>query len=90
MRHRRQDRLQQYDSEEFRGLQGRLATNVRRLREARGLTQEQAADLCGMATRLLQRVEAGGSNVTFATLARLSAGFGLDAGELLAGGDRPE
>lgn len=64
-------------------MQGRLATNVRRLREERGLTQEQAADLCGMATRLLQRVEAGGSNVTFATLARFCAGFGVEASDLV-------
>lgn len=83
MRRRRSDRLEQYESPEYQGLQLRLAANVALLRRERGLTQEDAADLCGMSARLLQRVEAGDSNVTFATLARLASGFGVDAGQLL-------
>lgn len=83
MRSRRQDRQDQYESPAYRDLQARLAGQVQRLRRERGLTQEAAADLCGMSVRLLQRVEAGDSNVTFATLARLCEGLGQDVVELL-------
>jgi transcriptional regulator with XRE-family HTH domain len=36
-----------------------------------------------MSARLLQRIEASDSNVTFATLGRLASGFGVDVAQLL-------
>jgi transcriptional regulator with XRE-family HTH domain len=83
MRNRRPDRLKQYESPEYQELQRRLAGNIARLRQERGLTQEDAADRCGMSARLLQRIEASDSNVTFATLGRLASGFGVDVAQLL-------
>lgn len=89
MRRRRPERAAQYRSAAFRDLQGRLAANVRALREARGWTQEEAAHRVKMAPQLLQRIEAGTVNLTFATLARLSHGFTEDVLRLLAPGAQP-
>ena len=83
MRRRRTDREPLYTAPGYLDLQARLAANVRRLRAERGWTQEAAADACGMAARVYQRVEAADGNVTFATLARLATGFGVDAADLV-------
>jgi len=89
MRHRRPERASQYQSATFRDLQGRLAANVRALREQRHWTQEEAAHRTKMATQLFQRIEAATVNLTFATLARLAHGFGEDVLQLLAPARHP-
>lgn len=61
----------------------RLALNVRRLREAAGLTLEQAAERSGMYWRHWQKVEAGEVNATLRTLARLGLALEVDPGELI-------
>jgi len=81
-RTRRPERAEQYESPAYRDLQARLAIGVRRLREAKGWTQEEAAHRCGMTTRLLQRVEGEDVNATFTTLARLCEGFEVDVAQL--------
>ena len=82
MKKRRSDRQNQYESPQYRVLQTRLAANLKHLREKEAWTQEIAADKCGMSTRLYQRCEAGDSNITLTTLARLCSGFQLDPSEL--------
>jgi len=77
-RKRRPERAEQYESDAYRELQRRLATAVRRLREEKGWTQEEAAHRCGMTTRLYQRVEGEEVNLTFTSLARLCQGFAVD------------
>ena len=81
-RRRKAERVDQYESESYRDLQARLVVNVRAAREAQRWTQEQAAEACLMATRLYQRVEAGKSNLTLTSLARLCIGLDVDMAQL--------
>lgn len=81
-RRRREERLPLYEGATYRALQGRLAESVLRLRKADDMSQEEAAHLCQMSTRLYQRAESEEANITLATLARLCDGFGVDVVEL--------
>jgi transcriptional regulator with XRE-family HTH domain len=82
MRRRRAERTEQYASPTYLEIQERIARNARRLRERHEWTQEDAAHKSGLSTRLYQRVEAGDSNLTLTTLARLCEGFAVDISEL--------
>jgi ribosome-binding protein aMBF1 (putative translation factor) len=82
-RRRNPARVDQYRSRAYRDLQVRLVVNVQEVREERGWTQEEAAHRCEMATRILQRVEAGEVNLTLTSLARLCEGLQVDVVRLL-------
>lgn len=82
MRRRREDRAEQYETPEYRALLGRLADNLRRVRAAQLLSQEEAAARCSMSTRLFQRLECEETNWTATTLARLCTGLETDPAEL--------
>ncbi len=85
MRRQTTVREAQYTRPLYRELVGRIGANVKRLREACGWTQEEAAFRCdGMATYVFQCVEGGTTNVTATTLARLAEGFSVDPVQLLA------
>lgn len=72
-------------SPSYRVLVERLAVNVRRLREARGWTQEECAYRCGeLDAAVLRTIEAATANVTTATVARLCDGLEVDVLELYA------
>lgn len=61
----------------------RVAVNTRRLREAQGLTQDDCAARChDLGPAALRMIEAGRSNVTLATLARLCDGLAVEVTEL--------
>lgn len=62
----------------------RLGLNVRALREAQGLTLEQASERTTVAPKHLQKIEAGGINVTLVTLVRLAAGLKTSVHALFA------
>ncbi len=83
-RRRRTDRVKQYEHPTYLGIKDRLARNVRRQRDSRAWSQEEAAQRCGMSTRLFQRIEAADANLTLTTLARLSVGFDVDIARLFA------
>jgi transcriptional regulator with XRE-family HTH domain len=55
--------------------QRRLGARLRALREERALTQEHAAELIGLHSNHLQRLERGAANVTLATLVALSLAY---------------
>lgn len=63
-------------------LQLQVGSSIRRLRETRGLTQEHLAHSAGLATRHLQKIEAGQVNVTLRTIGRLCLALEIEASAL--------
>jgi transcriptional regulator with XRE-family HTH domain len=60
-----------------------LAANVRRLREARGASQQQLARLAGLPRPTWASLEAGGANPTLAVLLRAAAALQVSIEELI-------
>ena len=60
----------------------RLAENVRHLREARGLTQEQMAKLAGMPRATWAHLETGAANPTLAVLDKVATALQVPIEEL--------
>lgn len=58
---------------------------VRVRRQALGLSQEGLAERSGIARAYIGSLESGQRNPSLDTVARLSAGLGIDAGELVRG-----
>lgn len=56
----------------------RLGANLKRRRAHLKLTQEEAADRCGVAVRHYQKLEAGQVNLTLRTLVRVSVAMKID------------
>jgi transcriptional regulator with XRE-family HTH domain len=57
-----------------------VGVNIRRLREAQGLTQEQLAGEADIAMRHLGRIERGEGNPTVEVLGKLAAVLGVKPG----------
>lgn len=64
-------------------LQKRLGVSLRGRRTHLGLTQEDVAELLGIATRHYQKIEAGEINVTLRTISRLCVALKVNARDLL-------
>jgi transcriptional regulator with XRE-family HTH domain len=62
----------------------RIAGNVRRLREAQGLTQEQLAHRAGMHRTYVSQIERAVKNVTVVKLDQVAKGLGVPLTELVA------
>lgn len=67
-------------------LAARFGKNVRQLREARGLSQEDFADLCELHRTYLSGIERGTRNPTLAILERIAHALGVSAADLLKEG----
>jgi transcriptional regulator with XRE-family HTH domain len=65
-------------------LSARLGQNVRLLREARGLTQQQIAKLAGIPRATLAHVESGDGNPTLGVLSAVADAFQVSIEELVA------
>ncbi|MBM4385573.1 MAG: helix-turn-helix transcriptional regulator [Deltaproteobacteria bacterium] len=65
-------------------LASRLAANLRQLRDARGLTQAQAAKLAGLPRPTWTTLESGSANPTVNVLVRAGAALHVSIEELLA------
>jgi ribosome-binding protein aMBF1 (putative translation factor) len=61
----------------------RLASNLRALRRARGLSQEGLADLSDLHYTYIGGIERGERNVSIDNVGRLADALGLDAVDLL-------
>jgi transcriptional regulator with XRE-family HTH domain len=62
----------------------RLATVIKKLREAQGLTQEQLAKKAGLSQAYLSQLEAGDKkHPSLPALKRLARALGVPVGELL-------
>ena len=66
-------------------ISARLAANIRHLREARGLTQEQMARLAGMPRATWGHLETGAGNPTLAVLDKVATALQVPLEELTAG-----
>ena len=55
-----------------------LGANIRRERDARGLTQERLAELADLNTRTVQKIEAGDIKILVTTLTRIRAALGCE------------
>ncbi len=64
-------------------LQKRLGKNLRAFRLAKGLSQEELADLLGFHRTYVGGLERGERNVTLRTLSRLARELGVDPLSLL-------
>jgi transcriptional regulator with XRE-family HTH domain len=65
-------------------LSARLGANIRQLREARGLTQDQMAKLSGIPRATWGHLESGGGNPTLAVLDRVATALQVPLEELTA------
>jgi len=65
-------------------LAGRLARNIKALREARGATQAQLAKLAGIPRATWTHLESGASNPTLAVLHRVASALQVSLEELVA------
>lgn len=62
----------------------RIARNLKQLREARGLTQEQIAKIAGLPRATWTNLESGAANPTVAVLHRAAGALQISVEELLA------
>lgn len=61
----------------------RLATNLRRLRQERGLSQEGFAHEAGLHRTYVSDIERGARNPTITVVEKLAASLGVPPGRLL-------
>jgi transcriptional regulator with XRE-family HTH domain len=66
---------------------GRFAANVTRIRERRGLTQEQLGWASGIHQTAVARIESGERKPTLETILKLAAGLEVPPADLFAGID---
>lgn len=64
-----------------------FAANVERIRQSRGLTQEQLGWACGLHQTAIARIEEGQREPRLKTVFKLAAGLEVPPGELFVGID---
>ena len=65
-----------------------VASNVRRLRRERGLSQEQLADLCGLHRTYIGSAERGERNLTLSSLELIARALNVPVVDLLVPGQQ--
>jgi transcriptional regulator with XRE-family HTH domain len=71
------------------GIRHRLSDNLKRLRVARGYTQERLAKLCGLHKQYVCNVERAVVNISLANLEALATGLGCSETDLLSRWGQP-
>ena len=66
------------------GLQGIIAANVARLRRAKGISQEELAEISAYHRTYVGMIERGERNITMTTLEALAGSLGVDPRDLLS------
>jgi transcriptional regulator with XRE-family HTH domain len=66
-----------------------VAANVRRLRQAAGLSQAALAEAAGLSRRMLVHIESGHTNISLSSLDRLAAVLGVSFVEVVSDPARP-
>lgn len=69
-------------------LQRRLGRNLRYLRKAKGLSQEEFAEALAIHRTYMGGLERGERNITLKTVERIAAAIGVDPSELLSASPR--
>ena len=64
-------------------IQARLGSNVRRLREAKGWSQEDYADRAGIHRTYVSDIERGRRNPTVTVVEKLAKPLGVEPGRLM-------
>lgn len=64
-------------------IQQRLGSNIRRLRQAKGWSQEAYADEVGIHRTYVSDIERGARNPTLTIIEKLAKPFGVEPGRLL-------
>lgn len=67
-----------------------VGANVRRLRQARSLSQAGLTDLSGISRRMIVAIESGEANVSLSTIDRLAAALGASFTEMVRPPDAPD
>lgn len=62
-----------------------LGSNIRKYRLAKGLTQDQAAELCGLTTNYFRQIELGNKTPQLKTFVRIAEALEASANNLLEG-----
>lgn len=60
-----------------------MAVNLRRVRQAKGLTQEELADLAGLSSPYISSIERAKVSTSITVLGRLARALGIDPCELI-------
>jgi len=60
-----------------------MAVNLRRLRHAQGLTQEELAESAGLSARYVGAIERAEVSASVSVLGRIADAMGIDAADLL-------
>jgi transcriptional regulator with XRE-family HTH domain len=63
----------------------RLGRRIRKLREQKGVSQEEFAAMCGVNRSYMGRIERGELNLTLETLQKLGSPLGTSVSALLRG-----
>jgi len=67
-----------------------LATNLRRIRRERFLSQDELADLCQLHRTFIGGIERGERNITLLTLEKIASALAVDPLSLIKSGQNDE